>query len=365
MLPFPLIATRIRLTTALLLVPTFTTVSSVAATPTPSSEITAELEVVSGSDCTTRDDLMARVRARAPRVTFDAASENLTIRARFSSLRAGTVVGDLTFLQLGSVTSTRRVVARSCREAADAVALIIAVTLDPTSAQRADRDTQANAPDDTSSNNESVDEGSHTKPPRTKPVRAPAAESERPIPPESLRPESSNRSRFGLLLAAQAFVGPAPGAMPGIALYAIAASERAALWSPAVVIGATHVWRSGIEAQGGTAEFALDALSVDACPVRARFSALEVRPCVSVLGGRFAARGSNTENPASGGGRPFGMVGGSALVAVRLVWRLEASARFAAGANLVRDSFEFTPVVFHDVPAISVAVSLGAGVRWP
>ena len=175
----------------------------------------------------------------------------------------------------------------------------------------------------------------------------------------------SGRPRFGLLLAGQAFVGPAPGVMPGVALYATVGIDRPTAWSPAVLVGATHAWRSGVEESGGTASFTLNALSLDACPLRFRAARLEVRPCVSLLGGGFGAHGTATENPTSEGARPFWVLGAAGEVTLALVWRLEASARVGIGANLVRDSFEFSSVVFHTVGPLTLAGSLGVGVRTP
>jgi hypothetical protein len=49
---------------------------------------------------------------------------------------------------------------------------------------------------------------------------------------------------------------------------------------------------------------------------------------------------------------------------VDLPWLLQATARVGVGANLVQDSFVFTPRVFHSVPPVTVAASLGVAVRW-
>jgi hypothetical protein len=42
---------------------------------------------------------------------------------------------------------------------------------------------------------------------------------------------------------------------------------------------------------------------------------------------------------------------------------IELSARAGVGANLVRDSFEFAPFVFHSVGPVTLATSIGIGVR--
>ena len=44
---------------------------------------------------------------------------------------------------------------------------------------------------------------------------------------------------------------------------------------------------------------------------------------------------------------------------------VELSARLAAGMTLIRDSYDFGGLTFHRAGAITVAASLGAGLRWP
>jgi hypothetical protein len=152
--------------------------------------------------------------------------------------------------------------------------------------------------------------------------------------------------------------------MHGVALYVMVGIERPALWSPAVLLGASHAWRTGIEEEGGTAAFTLDAASFDACPLRLRWGRFEARPCGSVLIGRLSARGSQTRNPATESGRPFWVIGGAATATAELSELFQLTARAAVGGNLVRDSFVFTPTVFHQVPAVTAAASLGIGMRW-
>src|SRR5205814_10160623 len=60
----------------------------------------------------------------------DAASVEATVAV--TSQQPGSVTAELTIVGPRTAATPRRVVARSCQEAADAVALIMAVTLDPT-----------------------------------------------------------------------------------------------------------------------------------------------------------------------------------------------------------------------------------------
>jgi hypothetical protein len=343
----------------------------------PVAVATARLDVEAPSSCATRVDLATRVRERSPRVRFVDAGDVLAIRARFSPQVSGGVVAELTLTRAGTTPSTRRVVARSCAEAADALALMIAVTLDPTAADQrfaagsagtangaAGEGPKGNATDDarpTDATRPGEPNGSTLA---ASPKGGPASGQE-PAGESEPSPSLPSHPRFGATLAFQSFFGPAPGVLPGVAVYAMAGVDRPATWSPVALIGGSHTWRSGIEEQGGTASFMLDAASFDACPFRFRLPRLELRPCGSVLVGRLAVEATDTLNPAQDVVRPFWVVGGAALATVPVPGPVEASLRLGIGANLVRDSFAFTPNTFHEVPSVSVAASVGAGVRLP
>ena len=102
-----------------------------------------------------------------------------------------------------------------------------------------------------------------------------AAASPPAAPPATLEPAtpappvaSARKQRFGAYVAGQTIFGPAPSVMPGLALYAMAALDGEGVWSPALFLGATHVWRDDLSEPGGAASFTLDAASLDACPCR-------------------------------------------------------------------------------------------------
>jgi hypothetical protein len=152
--------------------------------------------------------------------------------------------------------------------------------------------------------------------------------------------------------------------MPGVAVYVVAALNRDAPWSPALFLGGTHAWTTDLTEPGGTAAFTLDALSLDACALRAAASVFDARACANTVVGQLTSTGSTTRNPATAA-RPFAVAGVATILTVRLLPPLELSARLAAGATLVRDSFEFTPVVFYRAAPVTLSGSLGLGVRWP
>jgi hypothetical protein len=172
---------------------------------------------------------------------------------------------------------------------------------------------------------------------------------------------SSSPVALDLGLFGQALFGPAPEAMAGVAVHALASWGEGAV-APAVALGATHSVRSGVSRPGGTAVFLLDAAMLDLCPIRFELGVVDVRPCGAALAGRLAVAGRATRNAPGTVARPFVSTGGSLLVLGRFGWVLEPSLRASVGANLVRDSFTFTPVIFHRVPPLSASVSVGLSI---
>lgn len=340
--------------------------------PSESSSATVRLDVRAGQGCTLRTDLAARVASRTPRVRFAEAEDAFVAKVVFTVSRTGGAVGELRLTDKTGQTITRRLQARSCDEAADAVALILAVTLDPSSAQG---DRPSKAPDErASSPADSPKSASQATPGKSvpKPEDRPTPPSPEPSPKPTPSPlvsaaapaeEILSHRRAGITLAGQTLWGPAPAMMPGISFYALAALDRSGWWSPALVLGVTHAWRGGLNQKGGTASFTLDAASLDACIVRLRLSVVEARPCVSALVGRLAASGSKT-TAASSASRPFAMAGGAAVLTAGLGSMLELSLRLAIGATLIRDSYEFQPTVFHRAASVTTQASLGIGMVW-
>ena len=167
---------------------------------------------------------------------------------------------------------------------------------------------------------------------------------------------------MGAYLAGQTIFGPAAAVMPGIALYAMVEVDREGPWVPALFVGATHVWRADLSEPGGKASFTLDAASLDACPLRWRWSLLTARPCVSALVGRMTARGSDTDHAVSSE-RPFAVAG--AVMTAGFGSTVELSARLGVGLTLIRDSYELGAAAFHRAAPVTISAGLGIGTRWP
>ena len=319
----------------------------------------ARLELRGPAECISRGDLAARVAARSRRIQFvdDAA---IYAQVVLTSTRPGNVVAELVLATPGAEQPPRRFVGRSCGETADAIALIIAVTLDPTLKRKGAEPSGSGS----SGNETGTDRASPpaVKPPDPSAAKPPANVTVESPAPLLNPPVTPARRHFGVSVAGQTIFGPAPTVMPGVALYGIAALDRDGVWAPALVIGATHVWRDDLSEPGGTASFTLDAASVDACPLRFAWSRLVTRPCASALIGRLSASGADADVVASAA-RPFAAAG--AAVTASLGTTVELSARLGVGVTLLRDAYEFDATTFHRAGRITAAASLGVGLRWP
>jgi hypothetical protein len=347
----------------------------------PPSPTKLRLEVRAPGACTSQSDLAARIAARSPRIEVVNAAP-LSAQVTVSAARPGNVVADLVLASPGVESTERRVVARSCAEAADGAALIIAVTLDPSLPRNRTPDRARESPPTNS-------DGAASRPaPGTPPAPAPGGETanapatrptvEPQAPPAAARgaapvaasaearppgvPSAARRRELGAALAGQTVFGAAPSVMPGVALYVTAALDRDGVWAPAVFLGAMHVWRSDLAPTGAAASFTFDAASVDLCPLRLRWSLLAVRPCGSVLVGRLAAQGSHVTQAASVA-RLFGAAG--AALSASFGSRLQLWARLGVGATLIRNSYEFGNDVFFRAAPLTISASLGIGRSWP
>jgi len=364
----------------------------------------ARLDVRGGARCLSPDDIIRRVSARSPRVRF-ADDASLLATVALTSQRVGAVTVTLTLGTAEAAGPPRRVTARSCAEAADAVALILAVTLDPTAAPgpaivdgeppRAGGDGVGASATPTTDDVRQV--GSSPSPttvavtprapalpiaraPRRPPIELPREVAPTPadrapvraaapaivavpVPPaeEATEPNPAHL-QVGGSVAGQMILGAAPVVLPGIALSVMIAAERDHGWAPALVLGWTHVWRSGLEQTGGTASFTLDAGTADACPLRWRWSRLTVRPCGSLLVGRIVTKGTNTEQPGTAA-RPFSTAG--LTINAGLGRTVELSARVGLGITLIRDSYAFGDDVFYRASLLTTSASLGVAARWP
>jgi hypothetical protein len=361
-----------------------------AEAPAP-AEAPIHLELLARAACATRADLVERIRARSARLRFtDRAAGGPSLRVEIAAGPGGSAAAELTVVEAGMRRSARRLVAATCAQAVDAVALMIAILLDPSatasgpaagaaagSPAMAGAGVPAGSPGVAAMAGADQTPAAAPAPPLS--ARAPAAEpagaapairvpppepagGARPIPAGA--PPGARARHLGAGASFQGVSGPAPRLMLGGAVGVVAALDGESILSPGLRLTAAHYQLSGWVAAGGTADFSLDVLQLDVCPLGIRRARLGLRGCANATAGRLSARGYDTYAPQARA-RPFASLGGGAAVTLDLGAHLELEGLLGAGRPLVRDAFEFSPEVFHRVPAVTATFGLGLGLRFP
>jgi hypothetical protein len=322
----------------------------------------ARLELDASPSCSTRDELVARVAARSTRIRFVTDGAGVpALAARIEVGARGGVIAGLTVVEPDGRKFTRRIEAPSCAAATDALALVVAITLDPSVvidvSPRSAPPTPAAPP--------AAAPAPAAAPPKSPEPAPPEAEVARPAgPAEPGAPTAPAIRYLGAAVSAEAIAGPAPTLMPGAALELEAGLERASILSPAMMLTLAHAWSGDVVEPLGTAAFTLDLVSLDACPLRLLLLRVEARACAAGSLGRLAAQGSRTFDAGSVA-RPFATAGGAARLVLPSGSRVQVRIRVGAGATLWRDAFQFDRDVFHRVASVTLVGDVGLGVRFP
>jgi len=361
--------------------------TTVAAEASPPATVRAHLEIVAAADCATFAAIAARVGERSTRIRFvDALTEVPALRGRIGPSKGAGVFAELTVVQPTGRQSRRHLTARTCEEATDALALLIAMTLDPAAALRAvpepandasklepraattESSTNAAAhasptPSSTGPTSGQTPSSSVTTPVGRNNVAAPAevnAAAERPASAtsEAVPTPTVRSGSLGILGAGT--TGPVPGTLLGLGVYGFVAFDGVSPVSLALRATAAHHWRSGVSAAGGVADFALDVAALDLCALRLSLGPVTSRACVAGRLGRLSASGSATYD-AQSHGRWFASAGGAALVTAALPGAFEIAAEAELGWSLTRDEFAFNPQVFYRTQPLTRTLGLGIG----
>ncbi len=298
--------------------------------------------------CVSRAGVERGVRSRSPKVSFVPGSDAhvariVVVPEERRSPRAGGEAALHVTLELeraGGETSRRELSVRSCDEALEASALIVALWLDP--AARAEPEEELE--------------------PAPLPPAPPDEAEERPVVVEP--PSESGGFAWTVGASAHLALGPAPLPLLGPALAVAGGSDaEQSGWAPWVRLLGTYGFQLGeVTASGGEAEFALVSVGMDACPVVLGGGGVRVRPCAHAIFGALGAEGRNTVDPRTET-RPYAALGASLVGEGELGGGFEVVVSVGVDFPLVRDSFQFEPVVFHEVASRAGSASLGVAYR--
>jgi hypothetical protein len=236
----------------------------------------------------------------------------------------------------GGAESVREVSAADCAEVVSALALVVALVIDP---------------------NASTD---------PLPPEQPA---EQRLEPPSAAPRQAPETphfRWGLEASLGVTGGIAPDLAPLVGLAATVSREPGGIWAPLLSFGVIAAQSFEVAAADGTAVFGRLAARLAFCPIRApAVGSIALRPCAFVEAG--ALRGEGFDTPDAASATVLWLAGGAALrfeVSVAELFVLGAE----AGATLpaFHDRFFFDPrrAWEYQVPAVGGWAALFGGVRF-
>ncbi|MGC4094817.1 MAG: hypothetical protein QM756_44245 [Polyangiaceae bacterium] len=360
----------------------------------PPDVVEASLQVESEPSCVALAPLSARVQQRSRRLRFvpaSAAVPNLRVRVA----PAGQSISvELQVMRPGGRRSVRWLRARSCDDALEATALVIAITLDAsastedmsgdassTSSGGSSGGAQSNPTGDAQGGagaSRNVDAAARAGAANTTPGveskpkvdrgSSPAEElepTEEPEPTDAAVNGASADRVLRLQVGASGRMrwGAAPVALPGAAATLIVGWERTG-FSPALLATFAHSFERTVDEANGSATFSAETLVVDLCPLGLRAAPLTLRLCAEAVVAALAAQGGNTFSPRART-RPYFVLGGALEGGLDLGARLVLISSFGLGKTLIQDDFAFSPTVFYSVPNLGFEAAAGLAMRFP
>lgn len=295
---------------------------------------TFTLDYTASGSCPGERELLRQIsrRTSAAKLVPDHADLAAVVHVDAS---AGSAHGDIEWRENGARTD-RTVKGQDCTEVVSALALILALALDP------DADTGPIAP----------------APKRT----TPAAPVVRAPPPVAEHRARRRRWHFGLGVTSGVTGGVTPAVEPYIGGRLALGRDRDGVWAPRAELSALAA-RGTSRTGNGTADLSWWTLRLGLCPVELSAGAWFALPCATFDAGRLSARGYATRNGRSGAATWYGP--GAML---RAGWRplepLSIALEGGAVAPLAHDRFYFVPhYVAQRIPDIAGYVGAAIGVR--
>lgn len=338
------------------------------------------IEVASPDGCGSSHELARRVAHRSDRVRIASSPDGAVLaRAEIRNVAPGGIEATLTMTEPGGRRWSRLVRSATCEEALDAIALVLAVAFSPEL-------NPAPEPEPVPPRPRPVEPRSKPSQPEVRLAPVPAQAAPEPPPPEppppppveptpvprpivvdtSPEPKAAPpfESTVGSAGAGAGFLwGPAPEAMFGISIFGSLRWNRDSVISPAVHLRGSHHWLFGYAAPGGVANFNLDSATLSGCPIWLQEHRVSGQLCATFEGGRLLVRGTETVEGATRS-RPYFAAGASLAVDVEFVRGFALTTFANAALPLARDSFQFQPEVFYQVPVVVLTAGAGLAVRF-
>jgi hypothetical protein len=313
--------------------------------------VSARLELTLPNNCGTSALFEERVRTRSDRIHFSSQETALVVRAEISNLENGLLRAQMTLIHPDGNVATRTIEASNCEQAIDGLALVTAVTLDPSALTRPPEVESVPLPE--------------PRAPRTPPnvTRALKESSQLPDATAPIERKPQEHLQSSLSFAAIATHGPAPDWMIGGEVAVQWTLHRASVFSPSTRIGVSYQSHNDVVATGGVADFSLTSTALDLCPIRFERSPIQLRTCAFVTAGRLNSVGRRTIEPETHH-RPWGALGTSAEAAISFNRYVSLPLRGFVGFPLTRDSYQFAPSSFYHTPKTLFGISAGLAIHF-
>jgi hypothetical protein len=291
--------------------------------------------------CPSRDAFLERLRARTTR--FREANEGEPSRlfaVELASSGEGSK-GKLTVHARDGSRATREVRTGTCDQSAAALALVVAVAIDP---QALLEPAPKNEP-----------------PPPPAPTSPP--ETARPVDTNVDRPQRATRVALGMRW--DEVSGITPLLRPVLRPFLEIVSDRPGVFVPALRVSFAWTRNAHVGLAAGAADFSWYVGRAELCPLRIGSSAASLTWCATFDGGALQVAGQDA--PASTTRtRPWASSGVSARGSVRIFRWVFAELELGGAAPWFKDRWIFADgSSLHSAPPVSVWTGAGLGCRFP
>ena len=319
--------------------------SGAAALAEPDREEPIRLTYQATSRCPDEADFVARIRARTTGARLAWPGEDA--RTFDVTMDAGPpATGSVTVVKADRSAGARRVQADTCADVADALALVIALSIDPgaTPAPAAPPPAAAALP-------------GAIEPPPSLPVHA-ADEVQ-----ETHSPAGSRGDVFAGADLAVTF-GAAPSALVGGSPYVGWRANAAGVVDPSVRLALVRGASDTHPAPTGSADFIWTAARLDACPAEWAHGLVRLTTCARLEAGALAVAAGGVGAPETRV-RPWFALGLLARAEWSFLRPMFLDAEIGALVRATNDRFYFLPdTTVYQVPAIGASGGVGLGVHF-
>jgi hypothetical protein len=293
--------------------------------------------------CPTRDAFVERLRSRTTR--FRDAAEGELSRVFKVEITTGAELahGKLAVTARDGSSASREVKATTCDQVGAALALVVAVAIDPQALVEA-------------------------MPTKTEPPPVPPPPP--PPPPEvapqvNTAPPARRATRFAGGVRVDEVSGITPLLRPVLRPFFEIAGDRPGVLAPTLRVSFAWTRNAHVAASSDGADFSWYAGRIDACPVRLGGASAFLSPCMTIDAGALRVAGQDA--PASTARwRPWVSTGLDVRSSLTLLGWLFAEIEIGAAAPWIKDRWIFADgTSLHTAPAVSVWTGAGIGCRLP